>query len=181
MNGAISGVRDASVSADMRGLTQQTNGKETAESSLVENILNKQSATVRRSVFTLKQNPEPLPPALGTTEVLPLYYKMSDRSAIIQQRAFTREQIPEPLPPAVGSTDIFAFKSLISQQPAMEQRSQFLLEQTPPPMPSKIGEEDLPGGFKKENILNGQPRPLYGLVRGIVEIEDVIVLFDIRA
>ena len=106
---------------------------------------------------------------------------MSDRSATIKQRAFIREQIPEPLPPALGSTDIFAFKSLISQQPAIEHRSLFLFEQLLQPAPSKIGEEDLPGGFKKEYILNGQPRPLYSLARGIVEIEDIKVLFDIRA
>jgi hypothetical protein len=145
------------------------------------NGINKQSATVQQSAFILNQFPEPLPPGLESMEVLPHFHRMSDRSATIKQSAFLRKQYPEPLPPGLGSVDVFAFESFISQQSAVQHRSQFILGQFPPLMPSKIGEEDLPGGFRKESILNGQKQTLYGLVHGIIEIEDVKVLVDLHA
>ena len=64
---------------------------------------------------------------------------------------------------------------------AMYWRSIFLKQQYPEPMPSKIGKEDLPGGFKHEAVISGQLAPLYNLSRGIVQIDNVKVLFKATA
>ena len=46
---------------------------------------------------------------------------------------------------------------------------------------ARVGEDDLPGGFRRTNVLTGMARPLYDLARGIVQIDGVKVLFDARA
>jgi len=97
------------------------------------------------------------------------------------QNIFYLNQYPKPLPPSVGSTRILGSKGLIVTNTAMIQRSLFIRKHYPEPPPNKIGEEDLPGGFRHSNIMTGRGSPLYDLSRGIIQIDDVKVLFDAKA
>lgn len=63
----------------------------------------------------------------------------------------------------------------------MEKKAIFLRGQYPDPLPNRIGEEDLPYGFRRQNIISGRANPTYDLARGIVQIDGVKVLFDARA
>jgi len=120
--------------------------------------------------------PEPLPPALGSIDILQKSL-ISRNSATIKRDVLILKQIPEPLPPALGSTE-FLQKSMVNNQSATVKRSVFFLENIPAPLPSKIGEEDLPGGFRKEAIINGRANPTHDFVRGVVQVDDVKVLFS---
>ena len=104
-------------------------------------------------------------------------YPTGDRSATVKRSIFILHQIPDPLPPALGSTEILQ-KSVINSYSATVKRSVFTLNQFPGPIPSKIGEEDLPGGFIKEAILSGRKNPTSDMVKGIVQVDDIKVLFN---
>ena len=134
------------------------------------------SATVKKSMFIHKQMPDPLPPALGSKEILQKSI-LNQKSATIKQDVLYLKQMPEPLPPALGSLE-FLPKSEINQQSATVKRSMFIRKPIPDPLPSKIGEEDLPGGFRKEALMSGRKNPVYDLVKGVVQIDDVNVLFN---
>ena len=110
----------------------------------MKNIITRQSAIQHKSLFVLKQHPEPLPSALCTHKVLPT-------------------------------------KGFIVTNSATQKKSLFIRKQYPNPLPNIIGEEDLPGGFRHSNIMTGQGSPLYDLSRGIIQIDDVTVLFDAKA
>ncbi len=148
---------------------------------MISNVLNGQSATVQQSAFTRGQYPEPLQSGVGSTDVFALGNILAGQSATVQQSAFTRGQYSEPLASGVGSTDVFAMDNAIAGQSATIKTDVFQLRQYPKPLPSNIGKEDLPGGFRKENLISGQSAPLVDLSRGVIRIDDVKVLFDVRA
>ncbi|MFC1608190.1 hypothetical protein ACFL47_09485 [Candidatus Latescibacterota bacterium] len=134
------------------------------------------SATVKQSVMIRGQMPEPLPPALGTLRILPRQ-NFTQQSATVKRRAFMLKQMPEPLPPQLGATKIFP-DSVFDANSATVQKDIFIHSQYPSPLQSNIGKRDLPGGFRKEAVLNNRATPTYDIVRGIVKIDDVIVMFN---
>jgi len=103
------------------------------------------------------------------------------QSAIQHKSLFILKQYPEPLPSALGTHKVLPSKGLIVTNSATQKKSVFIRKQHPGPPPNKIGEEDLPGGFKHSNVMTGQKKPLYDLSRGIIQIDDVTVLFDVKA
>ena len=137
------------------------------------------SATVQQGIFIHDQYPEPAPSAVGSTEVFVYKHVTKVGTAIMHKKTFS-EHFSEPLKSKLGSTHVQVFRSLISQLTAIPHKKAFIREQYPEPLPSKIGEEDLPGGFRSEGILSGQKSPLYDLVQGIVQVDNVKVLFDAR-
>jgi len=127
-------------------------------------------------MFIYDQMPEPLPPALGSKEILPKSI-LNQNSATVKRDVLYLKQMPEPLPPALGTLE-FLPKSEINQQPATVPYSIYLNSPIPNPLPSNIGIEDLPGGFRKENLMSGRRNPTTDLVKGVVQIDDVKVLFN---
>lgn len=123
------------------------------------------NSSISLSSFSLK----PLPSRVGSTLVLPY------------RKTFIRENIPEPLPPALGSTRVFFVKTFSETNTATVPPEVLSRSQYPPPAPNRIGEEDLPGGFRRTDILGGQSSPMYDLSRGVVQIDVVKVFFDARA
>ena len=103
------------------------------------------------------------------------------QSAIQHKSLFILKQYPEPLPSAVGTHKILPSKGLIVTNSATEIKSVFIRNQFPEPAPNKIGEEDLPGGFKKSNVMTGQGSPLFDLSSGVVRVDEVAVFFDVKA
>ncbi len=148
---------------------------------MVSNILNGQSAIVQRSAFTRRQFPEPAPSGVGSTDVFALDNILAGQSATVQQSVFTRGQYSAPLASGVGHTDVFAMDNVLAGQSATIKKDIFQLRQYPKPLPSNIGKEDLPGGFRKENLISGQKAPVGDLARGVIQIDDVKVLVDLRA
>jgi hypothetical protein len=138
-----------------------------------------QSATVRKSVFALKQHPDPLPSSIGSTPLMKRQSIFSE-SATVKKPVLYMEQIPEPLPPALWELD-FLPENPMNQQPATVKKDAFMFETYPEPAPNTIGEEDMPGGFIKEAVMNGRKSPTYDFVHGIVQIDDVTVLFNAMA
>lgn len=102
---------------------------------------------------------------------------LNQQSATVRQKVFIRRQYSEPLASGVGSTDVFAMKSAMTQQTAMKKVDVFIRSQYPKPLESNIGKEDLPGGFQREAILSGQHAPLTDLAGGVVQVDDVKVLY----
>ena len=131
--------------------------------------MNAQNTIQPKSLPIQSQYPETLPSKVGSTDVL-LYKKV-----------LIRDQIPDPLPPALGSTKILLERSFSERYSATIQPHIITTNPFPEPSPSKIGEEDLPGGFKKKNLVSGKNTPLYDLSRGIVQIDGVAVFFDAKA
>ncbi|MFC1693794.1 hypothetical protein ACFL1R_09845 [Candidatus Latescibacterota bacterium] len=99
---------------------------------------------------------------------------------MIHRKVLLLKQYPEPAPSAVGSTDVFVYKNKIFHQTAMHTRKAFLRKQYPDPAPNRIGEEDLPGGFERERNFLGQSQPLHDLAGGIVQVDNIKVLFDVK-
>ncbi|HUT62921.1 MAG TPA: hypothetical protein VMZ04_03085, partial [Anaerolineae bacterium] len=106
--------------------------------------------------------------------------RVNQQSSILQQSLFLRKQFPEILTSGLGTTKVFVYGTIISHHKAIQHQKIFIHEQYPEPLPSRIGEEDLPGGFKKENV-SGQSQALYNLARGIVQSDKVKVIFDAKA
>ncbi len=104
---------------------------------------------------------------------------MSLRS--VNRSAFILNQNPDPLPSGVGSTEIFSMKGFTRLYSAMYNLPSFILRQYPDPLPNKIGEEDFPNGIVRSYILSGQRNPLSDLSRGIIQVDNIKVLFDARA
>ncbi len=123
----------------------------------------------QKGLSAQSQFPEELPAKVGSTLVLP------------HQKVFLRDQFPEALPPAVGSTRILLGRSFSEIYTATVSPRVLRKSQYPDPPPIKIGEEDLPGGFKLSNRMNGKSSPMYDLSRGIVQIDDIAVFFDAKA
>jgi len=98
-------------------------------------------------------------------------------SAIVHQSVFFLKQFPKSLPSGLGSTDVLVHQTNISHHRATIHQKVMIREQYPQPLPSEIGKDDLPGGLKKENV-SGQSQPLYDLARGVVQIDEVKVLFN---
>ena len=146
------------------------------DSSSMKTAIGKKSATVKKSAFLRKQMPDPLPSGVGSLRILQRQ-SINEISATVKRPAFIRDQIPEPAPSKVGSTRILP-KSVIIEQSATVKQDIFVLRQFPKPRPSTIGNEDLPGGFIKEAIISGRKNPTYDLVNGIVQIDDVKVMFN---
>ena len=101
-------------------------------------------------------------------------------SAVVHAKAFIRDQLLEPMPSGAGQTDVFAMKNSIAQSSATVRRDILILKQYPAPLESGIGKEDLPGGFRWHSTISGQANPLQDFARGIVQIDDVKVLFDVK-
>lgn len=156
--------------------SQQSAVKLDPDSSFITNPMGNRSATIQNSIFLRKQIPDPLPSGVGTLRILPRH-TINQASAILKRPAFILDPIPEPAPSKVGSTRILP-KSIIIEQSATVKQDIFVLKQTPEPRPSTIGDEDLPGGFRKGNINSGRKNPTYDLVNGVVQIDDVKVLFN---
>ena len=106
---------------------------------------------------------------------------IGQNSASVQRDAFILKQTPPPLPSALGTVDVLPMKSIIHNFPPMPFKSLFILSQYPDPPPNKIGEEDLPGGFKRTNIISEKSSPLYDLSSGIVQLDNIHVFFDALA
>ncbi|MFC1528352.1 hypothetical protein ACFL5B_00430 [Candidatus Latescibacterota bacterium] len=106
---------------------------------------------------------------------------IGQNSATINRKAFLLEQMPPRLPSGVGQTRVMVFKSIIYNYPPLPFKSPFPLKHYPDPPPNRIGEIDLPGGFKKSDIISGQSTPLYNLAKGVVKIDDINVFFDALA
>ncbi|MFC1573650.1 hypothetical protein ACFL30_00540 [Candidatus Latescibacterota bacterium] len=149
------------------------------ESSFITNPMGNRSATIKNSIFLRKQIPDPLPSGIGSLKILP-HSKINQTSATVKRHAFILDPIPKPAPSKVGSTRILP-KSIIIEQSATVKQDIFVLKQSPEPRPSTIGDEDLPGGFRKENIISGRKNPTYDLVNGVVQIDDVKILFSVWA
>ena len=92
-----------------------------------------------------------------------------------------QNQYPEPAPSGVGSTRVLGSKGYVEQNTATIHQSLMILQHYPEPAPNTIGQEDLPGGFRKSSILNGQSQALYHLSRGVIQVDGVKVLFDAKA
>ena len=148
---------------------------------MLRNIIAGQTALPQRSLFILKQHPEPAPSAVGSTKVFAMENSAARNTAMQHKSLFILRQYPEPLPSALGTVDVLVEGGVMSRYPAMEQRSLFLREQYPEPAPNRIGVEDLPGGFKRDYILTGQIAAIYQLAKGVIEINGVKVLVDLRA
>ncbi len=103
------------------------------------------------------------------------------QSATIRADVLRKSQYPPPAESGVGSTRILGSKGFMEENSATVRRSVFIRDQYPEPAPNKIGQQDLPGGFKKSNVISGQNKALYNLSRGIIQIDGVAVLFDARA
>ncbi len=101
-------------------------------------------------------------------------------SGVVPAKAFILEQMLPPAKSGVGSTDVFAMKSIILQNSATVKQDILILKQSPPPAESGIGKEDLPGGFRWYSAISGQSNPLQDFARGIVQIDGVKVLFDVK-
>ena len=123
----------------------------------------------QKGLSAQSQFPEALSSKVGSTLVLP------------HQKVLLRDQIPEPLPSAVGSTRIFLGRSSFEKYTATVSPRVLRKSQYPDPPPIKIGEEDLPGGFKKKNLVSGKNTPLYDLSRGVVQIDNIALFFDAKA
>jgi len=106
---------------------------------------------------------------------------VTSQSAIPHKSLFVLKQYPEPLPSALGTHKVLPSKGFIVTNSATQKKSLFIRKHYPDPPPNKIGEEDLPGGFRHSNIMAGQGSPLYDLSSGIIQIDDVTVLFDAKA
>lgn len=141
--------------------------------------LSDKSATVRQGIFIYDQFPEPLPSAVGSTEVFVYKHVTKVGTAIMHKKTF-KEHFSAPLKSKLGTTHVQVFRSIISQMTAIPHKKAFIRDNYPEPLPSKIGEEDLPGGFKREGTMTGQKNPLYDFARGIVQIDGVKVLFDVQ-
>ena len=103
------------------------------------------------------------------------------RSATIPAQVLRLNQFPGPARSGVGSTRILGSKGFVEQNTATIHQSLLLLEHYPEPAPNTIGQEDLPGGFRKSSIMNGQSEALYNLSRGVIQVDGVKVLFDAKA
>ncbi len=103
------------------------------------------------------------------------------QSATVRQKVFWMDQYPKPAKSGVGSTRILGSKGYIEENSATMHQSLLILQHYPEPAPNTIGQEDLPGGFRKDNILNGQSETLYNLSRGVIQVDSVKVLFDAKA
>ena len=134
------------------------------------------SATVKQSAFTRGQMPEPLPPALGSIRILPRQ-NFTQQSATVKRSVMLLKQMPEPLPPQLGQTKIFP-DSILDANSATVKKDIFIHSQYPSPLQSNIGKNDLPGGFRREAVLSNRSTPTYDIVRGIVQVDDVAVLFN---
>jgi len=139
------------------------------------------SALPAQKPLQLEQTPPPLPSGAGQTDVFVMRTVVSRQTPMAGRKPFTREQYPEPLPSGLGATDVFSMETYMETNKALEHKRAFIQEHFPAPLPNRIGEEDLPGGFRRRNVMSGMSRPLYDLARGIVQIDDVKVLFDARA
>ena len=138
------------------------------------------SATVQQGIFIHEQYPEPAPSGVGSTDIFVFKRVTKFGSAVIHKKTFL-EHYPEPLSSKLGTTHVQVLRSIISQSKAIPHKKPFTREHYPEPLPSNIGEEDLPGGFKRDAVITGQKNPLYDFARGIVQIDDVKVLFDAQA
>ena len=105
---------------------------------------------------------------------------LSEQPPMVRYNIFIHRQYSDPLASGVGSTDVFAMKNAIARQPAMQKADVFTLSQYPSPLESNIGKEDLPGGFRRDSVLSGQRAPIADLARGVVQVDDVKVLFRVR-
>jgi hypothetical protein len=105
----------------------------------------------------------------------------SSNSAVVPARVLMMDQFPEPLPSGLGSTDVFLIQNVFPNESATIRQDAFLLNQYPAPLKFTFPEVDLPGGFRKQAIINGEANPLNDLASGIVQIDGVKVLFDMKA
>jgi len=103
------------------------------------------------------------------------------RSASIPAQVLRLNQFPEPAQSGVGSTRILGSKGFVEENSATMHKSLQILPHYPDPAPNTIGQEDLPGGFRRSAILNGQSEALYNLSRGVIQVDGVKVLFDAQA
>lgn len=105
---------------------------------------------------------------------------MSSSSAVVPAKVLMLEQFPEPLPSGLGSTDVLLIQNNLSRNSATVKRDAFILDQYPEPLPFTFPEGDLPGGFEKHAIISGEANPLSDLAHGVVQVDDVKVLFDVK-
>ena len=85
----------------------------------MKNITIRQSAIPHKSLFVLKQHPEPLPSALGTLKVLPSKGFIITNSAMQKKSLFLRKQYPDPPPNKIGEEDLpggFKHSNIMSGQ-----------------------------------------------------------------
>ena len=113
--------------------------------------------------------PEKLPSKVGSTLVLP------------DAKVFSKAQLPEALPPAVSPIKIFPTRSFSERYTATIPPSFLKKSPFPDPPHNKIGEEDLPGGFKLSDVMNGKSSPMYDLSRGVVQVDNIAIFFDAKA
>jgi len=107
--------------------------------------------------------------------------KIYQQTATVYADVLILKHYSPPLKSGLGSTKVLKAINLLAANTAMVKRSIFVKRQYPEPAPSKIGKEDLPGGFKHEAVISGQSNPLYDLSCGIVQIDNVKVLFNATA
>jgi hypothetical protein len=100
--------------------------------------------------------------------------------AMVSRSIFIHHQYSDPLASGAGSTEVFSMKNDIARTPVLQKKDSFDRSQYPKPLESNIGKEDLPGGFLSEDILSGQHAPLTDLTRGVVQRDDVKILFQSR-
>jgi len=107
--------------------------------------------------------------------------KIYKQTATVYADVLILKHYSPPLKSGLGSTKVLKTNNFMAANSATVKRSIFVNQQYPEPAPSKIGKEDLPGGFKHEAVISGQSTPLYNLSRGIVQIDNVKVLFNATA
>lgn len=100
---------------------------------------------------------------------------------MINAAALTSSQFPPALPSGLGSTRILGSRGFMETNRATMDFTPNAPGAFPETLPSPIGREDLPGGFRWDNILTGQSSALYGLASGNIRIEGIAVIFDARA
>ena len=106
---------------------------------------------------------------------------INGQSATVQWPVLVLDQYVKPLASGVGSTDVFAMDNAIAGNSATVKRDVLIMRQYPEPLASNIGREDLPGGFRKSSVMTGQGTPLGDLAHGVVQVDGVKVMFDVRA
>lgn len=100
---------------------------------------------------------------------------------MISPTALIPSQFPPVLPSGLGSTRVLGTKGFVETNHATIDFTPTAPGAFPETTPSPIGQEDLPGGFKWDNILSGQSSALYSLASGYIQIDGIAVIFDVHA
>ena len=133
---------------------------------------------IHGNVFSMELNAMLHAARLSRTNVFAMRNIIAGKRPMGEGRALENKQFLDILPSGAGQTKVLLMEPMPVENTAMIQQKVFSKSQYTKPLSSKIGQEDLPGGLRRDSIISGQSRPLDDLVRGIVQINNIKVLFD---